>query len=63
MHAQARKLLKDESKFHELIDPKLDGIYSATQLKNTMIAASHCLQQSSESRPRMHQVYGSFCVV
>lgn len=52
----ARPLLEDESSFDQLIDPKLEGAYSAGQLKNMMIAAALCLRQSLQLRPRMSRI-------
>eukprot|EP00250_Pteridium_aquilinum_P016033 c22906_g2_i2 orf=597-2900(+) len=52
----ARPLLEDESSTDQLIDPKLEGLYNAGQLKNMMMAAALCLRQSPQMRPCMSRI-------
>ncbi|XP_073298176.1 inactive protein kinase SELMODRAFT_444075-like [Primulina huaijiensis] len=51
----ARPLL-EENAFWKLVDPRLNGCYSETEVQGMIHAASLCIQRDPESRPRMSQV-------
>ncbi|KAE8665204.1 hypothetical protein F3Y22_tig00112647pilonHSYRG00032 [Hibiscus syriacus] len=45
-----------ETRKHEIIDPKLEGIYDEAQLLNLVAVALKCVQESKDARPTMGEV-------
>lgn len=42
-----------------LVDPDLEDQYELNQMRKLVLAASYCIQQSSERRPSMTEVHAS----
>lgn len=54
--AWSRPFLREAQKVEQIIDPKLQGVYSREGAKNVAILAYQCLSQKAKSRPRMSSV-------
>ncbi|KAK4780353.1 hypothetical protein SAY87_016459 [Trapa incisa] len=52
----ARSMLKDPRKLERIMDPRLDGQYSAEGAKRAARLAYHCLSRNPKSRPTMRKV-------
>lgn len=52
---QARPLL-EEWNLGELVDPRLEGVYDVAQMNSMILAASLCVRQSAQRRPRINRV-------
>jgi serine/threonine protein kinase len=59
---QARPVLADaieRGDHHELVDPRLQGVYNKAEMVRMVEAAAACVRHSAPKRPRMVQVSGS----
>lgn len=52
----ARPMLKDAHKLERIMDPRLEGRYSAEGAKRAAFLAYHCLSHNPKTRPTMRNV-------
>lgn len=58
---QARPIFKDPSSFPRLVDPRLEGNYSAQGLKEAVGMAIMCLEEEPTLRPLISDVVSALC--
>ncbi|KAH6778258.1 Protein kinase superfamily protein [Perilla frutescens var. hirtella] len=52
----SRPFLKDRKRFMELVDPLLEGQYSAKSVQHAIVITSMCLQEQASNRPAITDV-------